>query len=284
MLDNALLGLLRGGLQFWRNGIFAGAKVALLAFVVLLAPNQPGEFVIYACWAAGNLLSFFWLARAARVKMRVKIKAPAGLDVLRGFGGRTIAHHLLNIVTTVPSLLLPVLVTAILSARVAGAFYAAWMLVGFAFLLPAAFTRVLFTVGTEDPAGLAQRIRFTLGVSALSGIGAAIGYGLLSNFALQIFGDDYAEVASRGLQILGCAALPQGIKHHFIAVERLRGQTVPASLFLSLGAVLEIAAAGLGAEFAGLTGLCGGWVLGSYLEAGFMLPVIHSAANPARGR
>jgi O-antigen/teichoic acid export membrane protein len=275
VLDSALLGLLRGGLQFWRNGIFAAAKLIFLVIAALLVTGHPGELLIYISWTLGNLISFLWLARAARAKLRIT----ARFDILRSFGGKFLAHHLLNIVTTIPGLLLPVLVTTILSARAAGAFYAAWMLVSFAFLLPAAFTRVLFTVGIQEPGRLAERMRFTLRISIISGIGAAVGFGLLADLGLRIFGANYAEIAASGLQVLGCAALSQGIKHHFIAVERLRGRTVPAAAYMSGGAALEIGLAALGAELGGLTGLCVGWVLGTYLEAIFMLPAIRSVTK-----
>ncbi len=67
VLDFALVGLLRGKLLFWRNTLFAVAKLAALFAVSLWLSHIVG-LTIYATWAVGNALSLAALAGFAVLK------------------------------------------------------------------------------------------------------------------------------------------------------------------------------------------------------------------------
>ena len=66
VVDQALLGLLRGGLQFWRNAIFAAVKLGVL---VLAARGLAGSdwTIVYGTWLLGHLASLAILAGIALV-------------------------------------------------------------------------------------------------------------------------------------------------------------------------------------------------------------------------
>ncbi|HZR40597.1 MAG TPA: oligosaccharide flippase family protein, partial [Ktedonobacteraceae bacterium] len=61
VLDQALIGLLKGGIQLWRNGLFALGKLVILFLVSRLLAGM-GGIGIYATWAVGNLISLIPLA------------------------------------------------------------------------------------------------------------------------------------------------------------------------------------------------------------------------------
>jgi hypothetical protein len=67
VLDQALIGLLRGGLRLWRNTIFSVAKLAALFAVSLWLSHAMG-LTIYATWAVGNAVSVAALAGFAILK------------------------------------------------------------------------------------------------------------------------------------------------------------------------------------------------------------------------
>src|SRR5579859_4612032 len=56
VLDQALIGVLRGGLQLWRNTLFATAKLVVLFALGLWLSHKTG-ITIYTTWAIGNALS-----------------------------------------------------------------------------------------------------------------------------------------------------------------------------------------------------------------------------------
>lgn len=60
VLDQALLGVLRGGWQLWRNSVFSLGKLLLLIPLGILL-SRTGAMGVYATWLAGNILSLFFL-------------------------------------------------------------------------------------------------------------------------------------------------------------------------------------------------------------------------------
>ena len=112
VLDNALIGLLLGGLQFWRNLAFAVLKLAVLVGIGFLSA-QTGVG-IYASWVAGNVASLLVLAVLVGATGH-RLLHPPRWRVLGRLGVPALKHHALNLAVQAPSLALPLLVVAILS-------------------------------------------------------------------------------------------------------------------------------------------------------------------------
>src|SRR5207249_4307121 len=64
VLDQALIGLLSGGLQLWRNTFFAITKLVAL-FLASFWLSYAAGITIYATWALGNAFSLAALAGVA---------------------------------------------------------------------------------------------------------------------------------------------------------------------------------------------------------------------------
>lgn len=85
---------------------------------------------------------------------------------------------MLNLTLQFPTQVLPLLVTAFLSAKMNAWFYVSWMIVSFVFIIPGALTTVLHAMNSAQPATLAHKARVTIGLAALTGV--------LANVVLQI--------------------------------------------------------------------------------------------------
>ncbi len=102
VLDQALIGLLRGGLQLWRNALFAATKLVALLAVGLYLANRVG-LTIYATWALGNLLSLIALFGYALVKGRWSLKACLPQwGLLSRLRFAALQHHILNLTIMAP--------------------------------------------------------------------------------------------------------------------------------------------------------------------------------------
>lgn len=282
VLDQAFVGLLRGDLQFWRNALFAIAKLVVLFFIGLWLSSR-GGVSIYATWAIGNLFSMVALALFLLIKKGWpgrKLLPRWGL--LRRLGFAALQHHLLNLTLQAPALILPLLVTALLSPTMNAWFYVAWMLASFVFLIPGVLTIVLHAMNSAQQATLAQKARVTIGLAFI--------IGLLTNGVLQIatkpvlglFGGVYADQASWCLRILLLAVFPLTIKNHYISFYRIQDRVTQAMLAMLPGGVLEIVAAALGAYLWGLAGLSAGWVIAIYIQSFFMLRIVYKTIFPAK--
>lgn len=275
VMDEAVIGLLRGDVQLMRNIFFAAAKLILLAGAGLLAIGI-GGLGIYILWFCCEITSLLFLFRLPALRDR---SIPIRIDgeLLRGLGKGAVAHHMTNLAFDSPKTLMPVLVTMLLSADTNASFYVAWMIIGFVVLLPAALTSVLYAVGAAQPALLRQKMRTTLLGSALTASGAFVGIMLTADVVLGLFGSDYARQAAPVLRLLTLAAFPLIIKFHYLAINRIYDRLAASIPVLLIGVVFELSFAIIGARTAGLIGLSAGWVLANYLQVIFMVrPVINA--------
>ncbi len=278
VLDQAIIGLLHGELQLGRNTLFALAKlVALLAAGAWLLSKS--GLTIYATWAVGNLSSLVGLAGVAVSKgIRIGDVWPEW-GIVRKLGRAALGHHALNLTLQAPSLVLPIVVTAVLSARMNAYFYAAWMIAYFLYAGSVALTTVLYAVGAAEPATLMYKIRATLKLSLVMGLLANVVLLIGANLVLSLFGRAYAEQAGWSLRMLGLAVFPLIIKNHYVAICRIQGRTVSTALYMAAGGLLELILAALGARMGSLSGLCLGWLTAICLEAAFMASAVYVGAT-----
>jgi O-antigen/teichoic acid export membrane protein len=283
VLDQALIGLLRGELQFWRNTLFAAAKLAALLAIALALHSSlfsGGGVAIYATWTIGNTASLLPLAIFALFKKRSSLKhIMPDWSLLRKLGLSALQHHMLNLIQQVPTTLLPVLVTVILSATTNAWFYMAWMISGFVFTASYALTTVLYAINTAPPEEIARKIRMTLNLAFVTSLGANIVIQIGATQILSLFGHTYAEQAAWSLRIVSLAAFPMIIKFHYIAVSRINKKLLNAMLPVAIGSLIELGAAALGAHLGDLVGLSLGWAIAIAIEAVFMAPAVFKAVR-----
>lgn len=283
VLDQALIGLLRGDLQLWRNGLFAATKLGALWLVALLLSEGMG-LNIYATWLIGNQVSLLVLLAIAWRRGAFNSASKPQWRLLHGLGRAALSHHLLNLALLAPSLILPVMVTIMLSASTNAYFYIAWMVANLVFVIPASLTTVLYAVGAADPAALASKVRLTVRLSLVIGIGANLALLVMGGFILNFFGRSYAEEAEWSLHILGLGVFAITIKDHYVAIYRIHKRVAFATVPVVIGSIFELVLAGIGAQMAGLPGLAIGWLAAMFIEAVLMTPAVYRAAVPARVR
>jgi len=277
VLDQALIGLLRGELQLWRNTLFAGTKLAAL-FVAALWLSHAIGLTIYATWAIGNIVSLVALAGFAVLKGKWsgRIQLPHW-GLLRRLGPAALEHHIFNLMLQAPNLILPLLVTITLSATANAWFYISYMLSSFGFFVCYALTTVLYATNSAQPTTLAHKARLTLGLATATGVltNCVLFFG--AKQILDLFGHIYAEQAMWSLRILGFGTFPLIIKDHYVAICRIQGRIMNAMLLTAPGLFLESCIAVLGGHIGGLSGLSLGWVIALCMEALFMFPTVHKA-------
>lgn len=277
VLDQALIGLLQGGLQLWRNTLFAGVKLAALFLVGIWLSKATG-LAIYATWTIGNVTSLLVLASIALAKgVRPGRNLLPQFELLRKLGPAAIKHHALNLTLQAPSLILPVLVTVALSTTANAWFYISWNLSSLGNIIASSLTLALYAVSAAQPQTLARKMRLTLGL----GLGVCILLNMVFLFGAQqvlgFFGHSYAEQAAWSLRILSIETFPFLIKTHYVAVRRIRGRVAPTALITVATGSLEVGGAALGVHLGGLIGLSLGWLAAMLIEIVFMFPTVYSA-------
>jgi O-antigen/teichoic acid export membrane protein len=278
VLDQAMIGLLRGGLQFWRNIIMAVAKLGILLIASFYLSTRSG-LIIYGAWVAGILISLVVIGSWVILRNRRIREYFPQWGLLRQLGRPAISHHALNLSLQVTGLILPLLVTTILSVSMNAYFYTAWMIANLAFVGPAALTTVLYAVVAADKDELIQKIRLTLKLSLWVGLLTSgvliVGSSLLLNF----FGTAYAQEAAWCLRILGLGVFPLIIRTHYVAIYRIFDRIVSAAKIMALCSINELVFAAIGAWKGGLAGLSLGWLMAMCIEAVLMSKTVFLTAS-----
>jgi O-antigen/teichoic acid export membrane protein len=277
VLDEALLGLLGGSVQLWRNATFAVAKLAALAGLVMLWHEWKGTSILLA-WIVGTALSML-PAMVLLARRGVRLTAAPQWRALRRLGRASVSNTWLNNTLQVPRLALPILVTWLLSAPSGGAFYIAWSIAILMSLVPTHLTTALFAVGAADPRGLAAKARFTLRICLLGGLVGVPVVVLCAHQLLRLFGSAYATRATLPLQVLAVGYFGSVLKAHFIALCRIFERTTLAAVFASAGNVVRLAAAVAGALVGGLVGLSVALVAVMCAEGLVVSPVVWAALH-----
>ena len=282
--DQALIGLLFGGLQLGRNAVFAVVKLGALVLVSLWLKQRTG-MTIYETWIVGNLLSLAMLVALGSARGWFHLGARPQWSALRGLRRSALGHHGLNLALQFPVLALPIVVTTTLTAAFNAYFYVAWMVaLSFVWVAPAALCLVLYTVSSKTPALLGRAIRFTLALSLLVGVLANILLPVIGDPILHLFGGTYASHAGPALRILVLAVFPLIIKDHFVSLCRIDRRLGKATMLIAAGGLLELTGAAVGANVGGLWGLCLGWAAVICVEAALMTPAVYRAAVTDRPR
>jgi O-antigen/teichoic acid export membrane protein len=269
ILDQALIGLMRGGLQLLRNAVFSVTKLLALITLSMVLARADGAW-IYAVWTGGIALSLVVMTRFyGRSRGDSLIPTFALLAKMRRSAA---SHHVFNLAIRAPDLVLPLLVVSVLSATANANFYIAWMIAGFAFAIPISLSSVLYALGSGGEARTVDQYRLSLLLSA--GLGCAVNVGLLlvGTRILGIFGPSYAHHASATLHVLALGVFPETIKAHYLSIRRLQRRVVSAVPIVVGGTVLELLGATVGGLLGSLTWLAVGWLAAVCVEALVMSP------------
>jgi O-antigen/teichoic acid export membrane protein len=277
VLDQAVVGLLWGDLQFWRNMLFSVAKLGLLGVAGIWLADG-GGMAIYSTWLVGNLLSILVVLFFAVRRVVHQLEHP-DWGLLRRLGRIALWHHGFNLALLAPGLLLPLVVTALLSAEINASFYLAWMLVGFVFVVPTTLTTILHAIGAANRLALARETQKTLLLSLLGVLLASAILGIAAEWVLGLFGASYADQAAGCLRILCLSGIPAIIKVHYIAIRRARDELRAALPLMVASGLLELGLATLGASLAGLLGLSIGWMVAALIQAAWMGSTVYQVAG-----
>jgi O-antigen/teichoic acid export membrane protein len=288
VVDQALIGLLRGSLQLARNIVFASAKLAALIPVAALVAD-PGAAWIYAVWGGGIAVSLVVLIGFYRQRDGERLRPD--FSQLSEMRASAASHHGFNLALLAPSMAVPIVVVSSISASANASFYVAWMIAGFIAMVPVSLGTVLYAVAAADPTRLTAQLRFTFAVSFVFGAAANLVLLVAAGPLLGIFGPEYAHQATNPLHILALGIFPLTIKTQYVALQRVRRQVGAALPMAWAGTVLEVGGAALGAWlFDDLTGVAWGWLVGLFVEALLMgAPVLRAlrervAAEPGAPR
>ena len=278
VLDNALIGLLRGGIQLGRNAVFGVAKLATLVAAIGLV--SASGMVIFGAWVVGAGLAAArrpFVARLRRPQLAARsrpasqaVAGPGSLCRCAPRAQRIDAGHRDAHATGCHRCSVDDSQRVLLHGLHGGVPHLHCAVGPGHRLLRARCGR---TVG--DCSAAASHNRTWL-VAAVAGNLVLV---VAAEPVLRLFGESYATEALGPLQLLALQAFTFVVREHYVAVKRVEATPAAAAPLVLAGAALKIAMAMVGAVAAGLTGLALGIVVASVIEAALMAPTLIRAAG-----
>jgi O-antigen/teichoic acid export membrane protein len=232
--------------MFTRNSVFSLVRFPI---VVILgwAVSSTGWTSLFGAWILATVIScgagvalFRRLGRGYTFTLRDSVVQ------VRDLGAASGAHHLINLGGALPALVLPLLVTARLSASANAYFYVTWMMCSIFYMVSPAIAVSLFAEGARARTNSREAIRRSARLISVLIAPTMVVYLVAGHWLLGLFGPAYALHGETLLLLLVGSAVPDAATNIYIS--RLRVQRR-----LSTGAALNIGM--------GIFTLVGSWLL-----------------------
>ena len=285
VFDEGIIGLLRGGIQLWRNMAMSAIKLAALpvtAAIMLHDTYGVGLTLAYVIGIVGSLVpaSIMLVRGGSRLYHRPDWRS------LRRLLPVAINHNWLNLAMATPSRIIPIVVTLVVGADKSAVFYVAWMISALLFMVPVHLGTVLFALASASPEVIAEKLRFVLRVSLMIGLPVMAVLAIGAHFMLGLYDNQhngfiYSHLGTVPLWLLIIGYIPQMPRAQFIAVSRATGNVGRAAGLLCFFASCEVGSIFIGGKFGGLNGLSFAYLGVLIMEGLITAPTVLRAAYAA---
>lgn len=237
VIDATFIAKRRAGNMLLRDTAVSIGKLGLLVVGTLAVAHD--ILPIVGAWAGASVLGTV-VGVALLLRLVGRFPYPHVSALLRSASSlrsRLIANQLSGIGTQIPWYVVPLLVTARLSAASNAYFYVTWMMCGVFLIISPAVATSLFAEGVHAPAAIRDKTRRTaLLVTALLGP-CMVGFLLEGGRLLGTFGPAYQHHGLLLMQLVVLSAVPDAITNIYVAVLRVEGRLAEVAwLNLLMGA------------------------------------------------
>lgn len=281
-VDHVFVALLEAHKAVLRGLVNAVVVLGGVTAGALLSAGS-GLTVILSAWVGGAVASLvvgLLQVKRSRLGYRPGVRRVDG-PVLGGLLRAGAGHHLVNVTERAPGLVLPVLVTELLTPESTAAWYAVWMIATAVYLVPAS-VGLAVQAQAADPAAGEKALRQALRFSTLLGVATALAFVPVAGLLLGLLGSTYAAATST-LWLLLPAVAPVAVVQVYLALCRATSSLREgAALNAVAGAGVLLLAAG-GAAVHGLIGVAAAWLVVQLASAAWCwarLPRLRAMLRP----
>jgi len=185
-----------------KNSIISTSKLvlpfALIAF---------GAYGIFASTASGFALGVLVSLMILLLHFKIRPSISVNFSLVKKTSVYSFANYIVDFMLNMSSLILPVIILNVLSAKYVAYYYVASMIQSILLVIPVATTQALLTEGSYNEAELKKNIKKAIAtnLAILLPATAIIVFG--GNIILQFFGKTYATEASEFLQLYSISTI-----------------------------------------------------------------------------
>jgi O-antigen/teichoic acid export membrane protein len=281
VFDEGTIGMLRGGVQLWRNMSLSGIKLIALPVTAVLLHDKYGVglSLAYVIGIFGSLVP----ASIMLVRGGSRLYHRPDWQSLRRLLPVAINHNWLNLAMATPSRIIPIVVVVSVGSDKGAVFYIAWMITSLLFMVPVHLGTVLFALASASPQLVAEKLRFVLRVSLMIGLPVMAVLAIGAHFMLHIYDSPknhfiYSHLGTVPLWLLVIGYIPQMPRAQFIAVSRATNRVGQAAGLICFFASCEIVSIYVGGRLGGLDGLSFAYLGVLIMEGLITAPTVLRAA------
>lgn len=269
LFDNVSVAIRRGDQVLTRNMLFGIITIGVpLSFAHVVGGR--GSWLILVAWTLAGLgacsIGVVQLVRSLpQYRPAVVIDRPLTAELVRV----GLPNWALTMTERGPALLMPILVTELISPTVNAYWYAVWMMAWAVMIIPVSAGQTLFAEAARDPANAGRATRHGIATALGIGVPAAIAVVVLADVALSLMGARYAAAGDLALRILVITVLPFTVIQAYYAICRARRQLGEAVVVGTISGAAAVASALVAGSLAGLAAMATTWVVVQSLTAAF---------------
>lgn len=284
LLDQLSTTLRRGDEALGRGVLNGVLSLVTLAVLGVLA-RDANSMAIFACWVLGGAAACaLGAVQLRRGVARYRWRAELDLGLARRLVVVGLPNHLLTLADRAPGLVLPVIVTELLSPTMNAFWYAVWMMAWVVFVIPVQVGMTLFSEASHQPAAIDRLVRHGLRVGLGLGAAAAVAMAALASVALALMGPRYASGGTSALRVLVLGVIPAAVIQMYYARSRAGRRLGEAIAAATVSGTVTVAAAAVAGARWGLEAMAVAWVLAQSLAAGWALWRLHGMHRDRVGR
>lgn len=276
VLDQVNVGLQRGTLVIHRTVAFGIITLAPV-LVVLVAGGAMSAFELTLCWVAAGAGATFVGVRQLRGSVPLVTAEELVADVTgppRGYRLRPrldrelsrhlvtvgLANHLLTLCERAPGLVLPLVVTEILSPEATAVWYIVWMSAWVVFTAPISMGIAQFAASARRPEQASATSAAAIKASLIYAGGGAAILAILAPAVLHLLGPEYAQAGALPLRLLLIGVIPLAIVSAFYAYCRANRRFAEVLAVGTVAGAAAIVIPAVAATHYGLAGMAIAWV------------------------
>jgi O-antigen/teichoic acid export membrane protein len=260
LLDQVSTAMGRGDQALMRS-IQAGIVIIGQLLIVRFLLDGGTSVALFSTWVAGTasacLLGAAQLRQSsAEYRYRPRIASRLWKKLL----AVGLPNHALTLADRAPGLILPIVVTELLSPSANAYWYAVWMMAWVVYMIPVQVGLNLFSETTQRPKQIRELVRHGTRTSLVLGGLAAAGAALLAPLVLSVLGGAYSVAGTTPLRILVIAVIPLALIQSYFAACRATKRLGEAVAVATVSGFMSVGAAAWAGTALGLRGIALAWV------------------------
>ena len=239
-----------------KNIIISIVKLVLPFVLIVL-----GAYGIFASSASALALGVSASMIILFFKFKVNFSISVNISMIKKHSTYSLANYIVIFMLTMPSLILPVIILNVLSAKYAAYYYMASMIQSVLLIIPLAAEQALVAEGSHDESELKKHVKKAIATIVVLLIPATAITVLFGDIVLQFFGKSYATEAFQFLRLYSVSTIFTGLLLIANAILNIKHKV---KTLVILNIVATILTLGLSYAFISdkLVGIGWGWTLG----------------------